>query len=142
MTVAGLSVMACLIAAGPALGVCTQAAYHGQPSACASCSCPGPCTCIPAGPWGYTARQWQPWPGNQCRQDIVFPQSIGVERLATPRGERPKPMPREIYGKPRKKADIDREMHRGTDTSIHIREGAPVEPIETPLPFAPVPESN
>jgi hypothetical protein len=77
--------------------------------------------------WGYFPRQWRPWPGESVRQDIIFPQSLGVEAVATPRGTKPRPLPKEKYGKPKRVADRTVE--------IEILEGAPVETIQTPAPF-------
>jgi len=136
--VAGWSAATCLFAAGSALGVCTQVACDSRPATVASYACLGPCLCVPPSPWGYTTRLWAPWPGDQYRQDIVFPQSLGVEQIAAPRGEKPKPLPRETYVKQKTKAERDREAASG----IQIREGAPAESIEMPVPFDVAPEAN
>ncbi|MBN2217422.1 MAG: hypothetical protein JW719_08600 [Pirellulales bacterium] len=135
---AGTVAALCFFIAGHSLGVCTQVVYDAQPLTGARIACTGPRACVPVSPWGYYPRQWQPWPGDQYRQDIVFPQSIGVERLAAPRGEQPKPLPREIYAKQKTKAERDRE----TGVEVDIREGAPVESVETPMPFDLAPESD
>ncbi len=107
--------------------VCTQVTYRPLPSACPTC-CSGPCMCTAnMYHWGYYTRQWRPWPGDSVRQDIVFPQSLGVEAIATPQGTKPRPLPKEKYGKPKRVADRTVE--------IEIREGAPVEAVETPTPL-------
>ncbi|MBN1588607.1 MAG: hypothetical protein JW888_03745 [Pirellulales bacterium] len=123
----------------PALGICTQVVHDSQPSVCPSCCCTGPCVCVAnTSQWGYHATQWRPWPGDQVRQDIVFPQSIGVERIATPRGAKPKPLPREQYAKRKTKAERDAEAA----TNIRIRDGSSVVPAESPWPFELGPEFN
>ncbi|NLE38617.1 MAG: hypothetical protein GX621_11380 [Pirellulaceae bacterium] len=128
-----------LLTAGSARAVCTQAVQHpGQP-ACSIC-CFGPCLCIPnAANWGYHARQWRPWPGDEYRQDVVFPQSIGVERVAAPRGERPKPMPREQYDeRPRsvvRPSPVYPDDPNARQDLPPIREGLPTGPIEPSWPL-------
>lgn len=138
---ASLAVVACL-AGTAAAGGCPGATYVGQPASGFGLVCLGPCFCPTPILWGYWERQWQAWPGDQYRQDIVFPQSIGLERLGTPRGEQPKPLPREVYAKQKTKAEIDREMRQSAGTDLPIREGAPIEPLETPQPFDLTPQQD
>ena len=118
-----LSVAACLIGSSSAFGVCARVVCRSQPSACPI----GPYACIPMSPWGYYPRQWRPWPGQSVRQDIVYPQSLGVEAIARPRGTKPKPLPKEKYGKPKRLTDRTIE--------IEISKDPPVEPIATPRPL-------
>ena len=127
-----------LLGSGATFATGAQAVYRTPPAVCPVRACQGPCACVPPGPWGYTARQWQPWPGDQYRRDIVFPQSIGVERVVVPQGEKPKPLPRETYAKPRRK--IDEEAEKGAD--VKILDGAPLEPVPAPLPFEHAPGAD
>lgn len=51
--------------------------------------------CIPqAGTFGYYESQWRVWPGER-RPDRFFPQSIGVEAVPPPAGERIPELPRQ-----------------------------------------------
>ena len=131
----GVGLLALLVfGAPPALGICTQMAHTLSPSVLPPSH---PCMCVPVSPWGYYPRQWQQWPGNQFRQDIVYPQSIGVQRVATPRGVLPKPLPRERYPKhPRRPVFKDDLESR---SGVRIRQGASTEQIEAPRPFEDVP---
>ena len=126
MLVVGASVGVLVCGAASARAVCTQITHGPRPAVCPICH-PGPCMCVPNAYWGYYPRQWRPWPGDSVRQNIVFPQSLAVEPLARPRGTKPRPLPKEKYGKPKRVADRTIE--------IEIREGAPVERVETPKPL-------
>jgi hypothetical protein len=130
LVVGVLGVAAWLLAARPAGALCTELTDAVCPACCSAVFCPGPVMCVPPGPWGYTQRQWHFWPGGQLRQDIVFPQSLGVELVTTPRGETPMALPKEVYGPPRRKIDETRQ----SSPNIEIQDSSPMA-SGAPLPF-------
>jgi len=98
--------------------------YPGEIAAWGRCCCPAPCMCIPnVRNWGYYVRHWSPWPGDEAREDIRFPDARGLETLPTPEGTKPEPLPKEEYAEPEE------------GPGIEIQEGPPTGPIETPVPF-------
>lgn len=136
---AALIVTVLPLTAGSARAVCTHDAHKAGRPACSIC-CFGPCFCIPnAGNWGYYTQTWRPWPGDQHRPDVVFPQSIGVERVAAPQGERPKRLPREQYAetpRPEVRPSVAYPDDPNARQQIPpIRGSLPTGPIEPSWPF-------
>jgi len=76
--------------------------------------------------WGHWQRGWSLWPGDEARMDVRFPAARGLERLTTPRGEAPVPLPKEEYGLP----EVEEK-----GPGIQIQQGPSTGPIEAPQPF-------
>ena len=60
--------------------------------------CPNGHCCKPSDPWGYSPRQWMPWPGED-RQDVGAPVPLQGHERVQPQGEGfiPPQLPKEEY---------------------------------------------
>ena len=103
--------------------------YAGAP--CPTHHCPQPCyycvngrCCQPSHPWGFSQRQWMPWP-DEIRDDVGSPAVVsGRVPIPTPEGVVPESLPKEVYAAP-----------EGQDGIGNIQiEGSPGTG-EAPMPF-------
>jgi len=110
----------CCVAGSPCVagGPCPTCVQG--PHAYPYCPC-GRC-CQPSHPWGYSQRQWSPWP-FETRDDVGSPAAVHGEIIPTPKGTPPVPLPAEEYPAPETEGGMDGVQIQGTGTG------------ETPMPF-------
>ncbi len=108
----------------------------GTPASAAPClgyNTAGECICIPnAKNFGYFLTTWRQWPGER-RPHEDFPQSIGLERLPTPKGHEQLPVPMETDLPGIAPPSEEGILPPG---GFQIDEAIPKEPIEPILPDA------